>query len=104
MHPAVVLPAGWIVLPRAVVEQAQLVAHVHERQPPVGEGDRVEQQDAAQGELERELVAALARGLEPGQRSRRPARARLADVRLELEARAAREAAREVSGVEVREK
>ena len=101
VHPAVVVAVGGVGLPLVVVAQPELVAHVDQRQAAVGERDRVEQQHAADGELLRELVAALERRLEPGQRRRGPARARVAGARVVLEARAAREGVRELPGVEV---
>ena len=54
-----------VVVPAVVVEEPDLVAHVDQRQPAVGEGDRVQQQHPPDAELDRERVAGVEPGLEP---------------------------------------
>ena len=81
-----------------VVEQAELVAHVDQRQPAVGERDRVQEQDTPDREVEGDLVG---RGLQARQGRARAGGARLAGARVGLEARAAGERAGELARVEV---
>ena len=86
--------------PAGVVAQAELVAHVDQREAAEGERHGVQQQHAAHARGRRR--ASPLERVEPGQRRRGAADARLA-VGLGLEARAARERAREVAGEEVAE-
>ena len=98
VHPAVVVALVRVLEVRRVVQEPELVAHVDQRQAAVGEGDRVQEQDRAARRARRHLVR---RALQPRQRGARAGRARLAGPRVGLEARAARERAREVARIEV---
>jgi hypothetical protein len=84
-----------------VVQQAQLVAHVDQRDAAAGQHQAVQQQDAADRQVDLGLVTGRQRLFQAGQGGGRAADAGIPGARVALEQGPAGEGAGKASGVEV---
>ena len=91
VHPAAVVCLGRIVDVAVVVERADLVAQVDQRDAADAEDDGVHEADAANGQLDFGRVAAAQGALQPSQRGQGAGDAGVACARVLLEGQPARE-------------
>ncbi|RIH82230.1 hypothetical protein Mlute_02563 [Meiothermus luteus] len=105
MQPAVVAPVGRFFYVVVVVEQAQLVAHVDERDAlAIADEDCMGQQQALNGQVDQPGIARLQGGLEPPQAGRSARGAPVAGGGVFLEVHPPGKGAREVALVKLRQK
>ena len=100
VHPTAVVGLGRVVDIAVVVQRADLIAQVDERNAADAEDDGMDEADAAYGQLDLRRVAAAQRALQPRQRSQRAGNAGVTRPWVLLEGEPAGKRALEAAGIE----